>query len=114
MTSKRDELEEKLVGQAREAIRKLLDDLPDADKVTLSDMERATGVMGQRMMQETLQQLVTCDEGKQAEIWCEGCGVRMTARGRRRKRVVTVRGEVEIERRYYVCPQCRQGRFPPG
>lgn len=114
MTSKRDELEEKLVGQAREAIRKLLDELPDADKVTLSDMERATGVMGRRVMQETLQALVQGDEGKRAEIWCEACEVRMTARGRRRKRVVTVRGEVEIERHYYVCPACGQGRFPPG
>jgi Zn finger protein HypA/HybF involved in hydrogenase expression len=114
MTSTRDELEEKLVEQAREAIRKLLDELPDADKVTLSDMERATGMMGHTVMQETLQQLLKGDEGKQAAIWCEACGVRMTARGRRRKRVVTVRGEVEIERRYYVCPQCGQGRFPPG
>jgi Zn finger protein HypA/HybF involved in hydrogenase expression len=114
MTSKRDELEEKLVGQAREAIRKLLDELPDADKVTLSDMERATGVMGRRVMQETLQALVQKDEGKKVEIWCEACEVRMTARGRRRKRVVTVRGEVEIERHYDVCPACGQGRFPPG
>lgn len=114
MTSKREELEEKLVGQVREAIRKLLDELPEAEKVTLSDMERATGVMGHRVMQETLQQLVKRDEGKKAEIWCEACGVRMTARGRRRKRVVTVRGEVEIERHYYICPVCGQGRFPPG
>lgn len=114
MTRKRDELEEKLVGQAREAIRKLLDELPDADKVTMSDMERATGAMGHRVMQETLQQLVKGDEEKQAGVECEACGVGMTARGRRRKRVVTVRGEVEIERRYYVCPQCGQGRFPPG
>ena len=114
MTSKREELEEQLVAQARVAIQKLLDDLPDADKVTLSDMERATGVMGRALMQEVMQQLVASDEAAAVEVWCEVCKVRMTARGRRRKRVVTVRGEVEVERRYYVCPQCGQGRFPPG
>jgi hypothetical protein len=114
MTRTREELEEALVTEARAAMRKLLDEMPEADKVTLSDMERATGVMGQRLMQETMQRLVESDEAASAEVWCEGCKVRMTARGRRRKRVVTVRGEVEIERRYYVCPECGQGRFPPG
>jgi Zn finger protein HypA/HybF involved in hydrogenase expression len=115
MPTKREELEQRLVEQAQQAIGKLLDALPETSEISLSDMEQATGVMGQTIMQQTMQRLVERQAQPTSEdIRCEGCGQRMSRRGERKKRVVTRRGEVEVERPYYVCPKCGAGRFPPG
>lgn len=115
MPSEREELEQQLVDQARQAIHKMLDELPETSAITLSDMEKATGVMGQTIMQQTMQHLVQTPPDPIAEaICCASCHTRMFRRGKRKKRVVTTRGEVEVERPYYVCPTCGAGRFPPG
>jgi transposase-like protein len=45
---------------------------------------------------------------------CPQCGQKMKNKGKRRRRVVTETGEVEIERHYYHCAGCGQGFFPPG
>lgn len=115
MATKREKVEQELLEQAQKAIQKLLDELAEDSEISLSDMEKATGSMGQAIMQQTLQRLV---EVKQQplpnEVICERCQKRMSRRGKRQKRVVTVRGEVVVERPYYVCPNCAAGRFPPG
>ena len=114
MLSDKHEIEEELVEQARQAIRKLLTDLPDVDKLTLSDMEKLTGVMGQQVMQETLQKLSETQQHEESErVMCPTCEAKMQKRGKRKKRVLTTRGEIEVERQYYVCPVCQTGHFPP-
>jgi len=115
MPTNRERLEQELREQTQAAIRKLLDELPDANEITLSDMEKATGVMGETIMQQTLQSLVeTQRQPSPAEVRCGTCGERMYRRGKRKRRVVTTRGEIEVERAYYVCPSCGAGCFPPG
>jgi len=115
MPNRREQLEQELMEQAQAAIRKLLDELPDARAITLSDMERATGEMGQTITEQTLQRLVESQQAPSpAAVQCPLCGERMYRRGKRKRRVVTTRGEVEIERQYYVCAQCGAGHFPPG
>jgi hypothetical protein len=113
MPTKREALEQELLGQAQKAIRKLLDELPEASEITLSEMEKATGVMGQAIMQQTLQSLVEMKpQPTSNQVRCESCNERMSRRGKRKKRRVTIRGEVE--RPYDVCPSGGAGRFPPG
>jgi uncharacterized protein with PIN domain len=115
MPNKREALEQELFEQAQAALRKLLDDLPEASKITRSDMEKATGELGQTIAQQTLQRLVESQQQPLADgVQCPTCGERMYRRGKRKRRVVTTRGEVEIERQYYVCPKCGAGYFPPG
>jgi len=115
MPTNRETLEQKLLEQAQQVMRKLLDDLPESSDITLSDMERATGTMGQALMQQTMQQLVESkQQATMTDMHCEGCHERMSRRGKRKRRIVTVRGEVEVERVYYVCPKCGTGCFPPG
>ncbi len=41
-----------------------------------------------------------------------GCGQQAHYHGRRPKRLLTVLGQVETERPYYVCPACHQGQSP--
>jgi len=115
MATNRETLEQKLLEQAQQVVGKLLDDLPASSDITLSDMERATGMMGQAMMQQTMQQLVESQQQAPVDdLRCESCHERLSRRGKRKRRIVTVRGEVEVERSYYVCPKCGTGRFPPG
>jgi DNA mismatch repair protein MutH len=114
MATKRERLEQKILEQAQQVVRKMLDELPESSEITLSDMESATGRMGQALMQQTMQQLVESQQQASVDdLGCESCQVRMSRRGKRKRRMVTVGGEVEIERSYYVCAQCGTGRFPP-
>jgi len=114
MPTNREQLEQELVEQAQQAIKKMLDELPEASEITLSDMEQATGVMGKAMMNQSLQRLA---HDKQTipvkELKCKACGGKMYRRGKRKKRVETLRGEIEIERQYLVCPECGESLFPP-
>ena len=60
-----------------------------------------------------MQELV--DEAQtQGNGLCPDCGGKLRHKGKKLKRVVTVRGEVEVERDYYHCAQCGTGYFPPG
>lgn len=115
MPNDKKQIEEALVEQARQAIRKMLSDLPDATEITLSDMEQLTGEMGKRVMQESIQKLSDTHHSEDSTVvMCETCEVKMQKRGTRKKRVLTARGEIEINRQYYVCPVCKTGHFPPG
>lgn len=40
------------------------------------------------------------------------CGHQARYRGRRRRRILTALGEVELLRPWYLCPHCHQGQFP--
>lgn len=45
---------------------------------------------------------------------CEQCGREMSYKGQKGKDVVSLAGEVRIERGYYYCRACGSGLFPPG
>lgn len=114
MRSDREHLEQELRGKAEEAIRKLLDALPDKVEITMDDMETLTGEMGHELMQGTMQSLGESQQTEPNEVRCEPCNTAMHKRGKRKKQVITLRGEIEVERQYYVCPCCDAGTFPPG
>lgn len=113
MPHKREELEKRLRAKAEEAIRKLLDKLPDKSELTMSDIENLVGEMGHEVTQSATEAIAQSEQAEPSEVICETCQVRMQKRGKRNKRVVSKRGEIELERRYYVCPQCGAGVFPP-
>lgn len=114
MPTDRKKLEQELLEQAQKAIKKMLDELPQARDITLSDMEQATGVMGHSIMKQSLQKLAQEKQPEPVEpVHCKGCGEKLYRRGKRKKRVETLRGEIEIERQYLVCPNCGASYFPP-
>lgn len=114
MPTEREKLEQILLEQAQKAIKKMLDALPESDDITLSDMEQATGVMGHSIMNQSLQKLAQEKQPDQVDpIDCQACGEKLYRRGKRKKRVETLRGEIEIERQYLVCPKCGETFFPP-
>lgn len=114
MTNDREELEKQLRAKAEKAICNMLEALPDKSNLTMSDMEDLIGQMGHEIMRETMQEVGQSEQLEPSEVICEDCEVQMYKRGKRKKHVVTRRGEIEVERQYYVCPGCGRGSFPPG
>ena len=46
---------------------------------------------------------------------CSNCGVELQANGKKSRKLQTRGGrEVELERKYGICPKCGQGIFSPG
>jgi len=56
------------------------------------------------------------DAGKQVKApRCGRCGLAMRFKGYRWKTVIGLEGDTELERAYYVCPECKgETLFPPG
>lgn len=113
MSNNRDDLENQLRAESEEAIRKLLDELPDKSDLTITDIEHFVGRMGHEVMQGLMQSIANDQQATPTEVICEHCQMKMHKRGKRKKQVVTKRGEIELERQYYVCPHCGHGAFPP-
>lgn len=113
MPNKREELEKQLRAKAEEAIRNLLKKLPDKSELTMTDIENLVGEMGHEVTQSATESIAQGEQVEPSEVMCEKCQMRMQKRGKRKKRVVTKRGEIELERQYYVCAQCGAGIFPP-
>jgi hypothetical protein len=45
---------------------------------------------------------------------CPECQQEMHYKGRKKRRLITRSGEMEVVRGYYYCEHCRRGLFPPG
>ena len=113
MPSTHEELAQELIDRAVQGIYQMLEALPNVDEITLSDLEQATGKMGQAIMQHTLQTLVNEKQPPPPEqMRCQKCGGHQHRRGRRSKRVVTSRSEITVKREYYQCAECGTGFFP--
>jgi hypothetical protein len=109
-----EELRVRLLAEAEKAIDKVLAERPEADKITLRDIERLAVQAGAEMSAEIQQALGA--EGSVghslAQEVCPKCGSRMQRRGQVRRRVVTEAGNSQLERVYCVCPSCGYSFFP--
>jgi len=115
MSDPEAELKARLIADAEAAIGKALAERTAPAKATLADIERAARNAGQQiglaiataLAQEGAAELA-------ARPSCPQCQAPMKYKGKRRRRIVTEAGEVDVERAYYHCAECGQGIFPPG
>lgn len=113
MPDNREALEKRLLEQAKQAINKMLDEKGGRRDLSMTEMEDLVGDLETDFRQAVLQELV--DESQtQNKGLCPSCQGKLRNKGKRRKRLITVRGEIEVERDYYVCQDCGAGHFPPG
>ena len=113
--SEREDLKKSLLANYEKYLNKMFEDLPDVGEASLSDLERATGELGTKLVQNTLQSLVSREtEAEEQEVLCPDCGGKSHKRGKKGKQVISSQGEIEIERQYYVCATCKKGFFFPG
>jgi DNA-directed RNA polymerase subunit RPC12/RpoP len=112
--SEREELKKSLLAKYEKYLDKMLEDLPRVGEASLSDLERATGDLGSKLVQNSLQSLVSKEtEVEEKAVHCPDCGGKSHKRGKKGKQVISSQGEIELERQYYVCAKCKKGFFFP-
>ena len=113
MPEERQELENGLIEQAKQAIRTMLAAKDGRRDLSMIEMEDLVGDLETDFRQSVMQTLVAESQAKE-KGFCPHCQGKLCPKGKKRKRVITIRGEVEAEREYYVCVECGTGYFPSG
>lgn len=88
----------------------------EKEGLTLSQIEETVGELKFELTSLLVGSMVEVQARRQMGPGprCERCGGEMYSKGKRRRRVVTSQGEIEVERRYHYCEACERGFFPPG
>ena len=109
-------LKARLMAQAEAAIEELLAQKKPPETATLAEIEGVVLKARQQIEQGLTRELLAESGQALLATWpvCPRCGQRLKAKGKRKRRVVTVTGEVTVKREYYHCRACRHGFFPPG
>lgn len=113
MSASSDELRSRLQERAYEAIENLLRQKAGRRDLSMSEMEDLVGDLEIELRQSLLQEMVV-DAQQTRPGLCERCGGKLRYIGKKSRQVVTLRGEVKVERDYYQCQTCGKGHFPPG
>jgi NADH pyrophosphatase NudC (nudix superfamily) len=115
MPDQNAELKARLKAEAEAAIEQLLAKRKAPGEASLADIEQVVRAASQQWEQALTAELLA-ESAAELPAWpaCPQCGQKMKNKGKRKRRVVTETGEVEIERHYYHCAACEQGFFPPG
>ena len=109
---KKDELKAKLLAEAEASIEKMLSDERMSKKMTITEIEDVIGDLERDFRQRVLSEVVGEQEAKLRK--CPDCGGKLRNKGKHTKRMVSLRGETDIERSYYQCEACGEQIFPPG
>lgn len=88
----------------------------EAEGLTLSQIEETVGELKFELTSLLVESMVEVQAQRQMGPGprCEQCGGEMYSKGKRRRRVMTSQGEIEVTRRYHYCDRCGCGFFPPG
>ena len=115
MPAKETEMKARLMAEAEAAIDKLLATRPAPAAASLADLEQVVMAAGQQF-EQALTAEVVAESAAELPDWpnCPRCGQKMKNKGKRRRRVETETGSLEVERSYYHCAACGHGIFPPG
>jgi hypothetical protein len=115
MSDRSAELEARLRAATEAALAKVLAERPLPAQATLAEIERVARSAGQEIEQAIANTLAQ-ESAAELVAWphCPHCGRKLKHKGKRRRRIVTEAGEIEVERVYYHCAVCGVGLFPPG
>ncbi len=115
MSDPNAEMKARLKAEAEAAIEELLAKRKAPAAASLADIEQVVRTASLKFEQALTAELLA-EGAAEVPAWpdCPQCGQRLKHKGKRKRRVVTETGEVEIERPYYHCAACGQGFFPPG
>jgi YgiT-type zinc finger domain-containing protein len=111
----KEELRQRYMAKA-EAIFEVTWARGEGAGLTLSQIEETVGELKFELTRLLVESMVEVQARRQKGPGprCERCGGEMYSKGKRRRRVVTSQGEIEVVRRYHYCDRCGSGFFPPG
>src|SRR5688572_26100444 len=116
MAKKREALKKKLMKEAEAIIDELLEWDEETENPSLSQVEGKVLELRQRLSERMAETVIE----HQAAVrpvpgpGCRKCGQEMRYKGLKATTVTSWVGELNLERGYYYCDQCRTGLFPPG
>ncbi len=104
-----------LMQRAETLIEELLDWTETTSQPTLTQIEDIAldlrQQFGQALSESALESQENADPVSLPS--CPACGKTMRPKGAKPKTVVARVGELKLDRRYFYCPACEQGLFPP-
>lgn len=107
-----EELKARLLAEAEAIINEIVGADEGTQPRTLDAIEQAALKAGQHIKASVLAGLVANAPRSTAGNACPQCGGKLKDKGKRSKWVLTQAGEVQVERSYYYCEQCKTGFFP--
>lgn len=109
-----EKLKREFMDQAQAVFEQVMAE--DRAGLTLSEIEekveRLRFELTSKLVESKLKLAVRKGQGPAGK--CGGCGREMRDKGKKKRRIITSQGEIEIERTYTHCPHCGQGLFPLG
>jgi hypothetical protein len=112
-SSEKDEREARWLKRAEKAIHTLLEPKGERRDLSISELEDLVGELEIDLRQTLMQELVEATY-RPAVGWCEAGGGKLGTKGKKSRRIVTLRGEVEVQRDYDDGDRCKRGYFPAG
>ncbi len=115
-TSYKEKLKKEFVDQAGSVFERVVAENETGEKLSLSQIEEQVGEIRFELTSKLIESKLKLEVKKQqgpAEK-CQNCGREMRDKGKKKRKIITSQGEIEIERAYNHCAHCQQGIFPPG
>jgi hypothetical protein len=111
----RDEKKAVLMQRAETLIEQLLDWTENTSQPTLTQIEDIALDLRQQFGHALSESAIESQANANPVTLptCPRCGKTMRPKGEKPKTVVARVGELKLERRYFYCPACEQGLFPP-
>ncbi len=110
-----EKLKREFIEQAQSVFERVMAE-GNGTALTLSEIEeqveRLRFELSSKLVESKLKLEVRKGQGPAGN--CAGCGRETRDKGKKRRRIITSQGEIEIERTYTHCPHCGQGFFPLG
>jgi hypothetical protein len=115
MGERKTDLEAKVRAAVEAAVARALAERKAPGEASLADIERVARRAGQDI-EQAIASVLAQESAAELPAWpkCPQCGRKTKSKGKRRRRIVSEAGEIEVERAYYHCAACGQGVFPPG
>lgn len=115
MSLNKKALKEKLLRQYSDQLDEMLNELDQAERLHLTEIENAALKARHQVSQAITQELSEHEsQGVDVDVCCPECQQGARYKGKKRKWIKTRSGEIQIERAYWYCPRCRAGFFPTG
>lgn len=115
MDKSRGELKAKLMKEAERAIDDLLDWHLSTGEPNLGQVEEKVLELRQSLSEQMSQTVIEAQAAVRPVPGpsCEQCGAEMRYKGQKALQVSSWVGDLQLDRGYYYCEQCRIGLFPP-
>jgi uncharacterized protein with PIN domain len=116
MKKSREQLKAEFIAEAEELFDELMEWDKQNEKPNLTQIEEIVLELRKRFGKRMAQKMIMGQEERQPakRVKCPECGKEMENKGMKNNQVETQIGNLQIERGYYYCPDCKQGIFPPG